>query len=189
MKKLLVMILALMVVFTSTIPAVAADPTPSKVMIPIVAVDAHDQAGVEKLYAAGLDILNVEDNVVFIMVKDFEREYFEANGIEYTVVEEDATAQVDWLGYKKEKFGFSTFAAPITGIPGSSASGDPTLTINTNAVFYPTDVAFDEKYGFPQRLGYRTVTEHYGQMNYKAQAYPDLGKINIIGYTVQGVPI
>ncbi|MDR0425041.1 MAG: zinc carboxypeptidase, partial [Clostridiales Family XIII bacterium] len=191
MKKLLAWALALSMVLVSTVPAMAADPVkPEPKAIPIVAVEAQDQAGIDELNAAGLDIIAIEDGyVALIMVKDFEREYFAANDIEYIVIEEDATAQVDWLGYEMEGGNFSTFAAPIPGIPGSSATGDPSLEIDVNAMFDPTDVAFDEKYGFPKRLGYRTVTEYYGEMNYLAALYPELVKMEVIGTSVEGVPI
>jgi murein tripeptide amidase MpaA len=191
MKKLLVWAVALTMVFATSVPAMAADPGDGgSTAIPIVAVEAQDQAGVDALNAAGLDIISVgDDYVVFIMVKDFEREYFAANGTEYTVVEEDATADVEWLGYATEDGGLSLFSAPITGIPGQAGTGVPALYIDTNAMFDPDGISFDSKYGFPERLGYRTVSEYYGEMNYLAKAYPDLVKKHVIGYSVENVPI
>ena len=80
---------------------------------------------------------------------------------------------------------------PIPGMPqnGNSVIAQPGLTINPDAVFIPTDVLFDAKYGFPVRLGYRTVTEYYAESNYLELAYPHLVKKHVIGSSYEGVPI
>lgn len=199
MKKLLLWVLALSLVFSSVVPAMAANGSQAEpVKIPIVEVTVSSRAEADDLFQAGLDVIGINhDGEVYsfmIMVQEFEREYFAANAIEYTVLQEDATAQVDWLGYHPEKI--TSFSAslddlqPLPGIPGSgSGNAQPGLTIDPDAVFDPTGIAFDAKYGFPLRLGYRTVTQYYAEMNYMAMAYPNLVKKHIVGRSFEGVPM
>ena len=199
MKKLLSIIFALIMLITIASPVIATgDDQAAKAKIPIVEVQVGSEAEARVIYQAGLDIIGftqLEDVYYFqIMVKDFEREYFAQHGTQYSVVQEDATAQVEWLGYQ-EKSGFTLFSAddpqPIPGLPqnGNNVIAQPSLTVNPDAVFDPTGVLFDAKYGFPMRLGYRTVTEYYAESNYLALAYPELVKKHIIGRSYEGVPM
>ena len=191
-KRLLILfgclVLALALVATPLFSALAAPAA----QIPIVEVQVLNEADLYPM-TAELDVLDVDfDGELYtltIMVHDYEREYFAANNIDYVVVLEDATVKVDWLGYQPAAGLIRALGDPIQGLPGNSGSGQPGLTINPNAVFDPTGVAFDDKYGFPLRLGYRTVTEYYAEMNYLAQAYPNLVKKHIIGQSFEGVPM
>ncbi|MCL1981956.1 MAG: M14 family metallopeptidase, partial [Clostridiales bacterium] len=190
---LLVLCLALPTVF-----AAAEDTAPARVKIPVVEVLAYGDAEATTLIQAGLDIIDVEQDgdiyIFTIMVKDFEKEYFAANDTKYLVIQEDATADVEWLGYEMAD-GVAKAAAddpqPIPGMPqnGNNVIAQPSLTVNPNAVFDPTGVLFDDKYGFPVRRGYRTVTEYYAESNYLAMAFPDLVKKYVIGRSYENVPM
>ncbi|MCL1808946.1 MAG: hypothetical protein FWG42_04150 [Clostridiales bacterium] len=48
---------------------------------------------------------------------------------------------------------------------------------------------FNEIYGFPNRIGYRTVSEYYSEMIYLAEKYPHLVKLHTMGYTWYGRPL
>ena len=165
--------------------------------IPIVEVEVKDQALINDFYEAGLDVLRVnqvdaENGIdrAIIMVHEHEKEYFIKNNINYIIVEEDATYQEEFLGYVYEKAdGITAFGIPLPGFEtGTGTNQYPAartdLVVDPNAVFNPTNVLMDEKYGFPVRLGYRTVTEYYAEMNYLAQAYPELVTLHVVGESI-----
>ena len=82
----------------------------------------------------------------------------------------------------------ATAADPIQGISGNGGAG-VSAVFYTDRVFDPTNVLMNEKYGFPERLGYRTLTEYYSEMNYLAQEYPHLVKLHRIGTSGTGYPM
>ena len=187
----------LALLFTGSMPVMAATaPDTDYDVVPIVEVLVEGQQGVLELYDAGLDVLRVysedyESDVynVIIMVHEQERDYFAANGIIYTVINEDATAQIDYyLGYAPEFPAISRANAPLPGFETGTGSNQyprarTDLVINPYEVFDPAGVLMDDTYGFPVRLGYRTVSQYYAEMNYLAEAYPDLVKLHVMGYS------
>ena len=50
-------------------------------------------------------------------------------------------------------------------------------------------VTYDPIYGFPNRIGYRTVSEYYSEMLYLAKNYPHLVKLHTMGYSWYGRPM
>ncbi|MCL1809975.1 MAG: M14 family metallopeptidase, partial [Clostridiales bacterium] len=191
MRKLLSLLLVLALAFTLAAPAAMAEPDPDSVKTPIVEVQANGQAEVDALISAGLDVLKLDVDgdicTLTIMAHEYELDYFAANEIEYTVVIEDSTVEVEWLGYQKSTA--RAAAEPIEGLPGTSGTGRPGLTVEPDTVFDPTNVLFNDKYGFPSRLGYRTVSELYGEINYLAQEYPDIVKLHVLGKSWDGNPL
>jgi hypothetical protein len=89
-------------------------------------------------------------------------------------------------------FASSADLLPIPGIPENPANAGHTntapirqtgLTCDPYAVFNPAGILFDDEFGMPVRLGYRTTQEYYAEMRYLAQAYPELVKLHQYGTT------
>ncbi|MCL1981703.1 MAG: M14 family metallopeptidase, partial [Clostridiales bacterium] len=185
--------IALMLALCMALPTFFATASSDEeiVKVPIVEVQVQDLDAANALFEAGLDVLRVvEDDGAFvlsIMVHDFERDYFAANNVDYTVVVEDAVYRGDWLGYEMVDGVASALADPITGYPHNVRQNG--LPCDPTAVFNPTNVLMDEKYGFPVRLGYRSATEFYAEMNYLALEYPDIVKKHVLGTTYEGRPL
>ncbi|MCL1810521.1 MAG: hypothetical protein FWG42_12260, partial [Clostridiales bacterium] len=85
-------------------------------------------------------------------------------------------------------------AGQIVGIPvGDSAnnlvnSGE-SVWIDYFIDYENIGCTFNEVYGFPNRIGYRTVSEYYSEMIYLAERYPHLVKLHTMGYTWYGRPL
>ena len=80
----------------------------------------------------------------------------------------------------------------IVGMPigdNSARYMSRSASVYPDAEFDYSNVSFDPVYGFPNRLGYRTVTEYYSEMTYLAKTYPHLVKIHNMGYSWYGRPM
>ncbi|MCL1809696.1 MAG: hypothetical protein FWG42_08070 [Clostridiales bacterium] len=161
------------------------------VKVPIVEVQVDDLDAANALIGDGLDVLRVDEDggafILSIMVHDYERDYFAANGIDYTVVLEDAVYRGDLFGYQMKGGVARAAAEPIPGYPHNQRQNG--LPCDPTAVFNPTNVLMDDKYGFPVRLGYRSATEFYAEMNYLANEYPEVVKLHVMGKTYEGKPL
>ncbi|RHW32837.1 hypothetical protein D1B31_21055 [Neobacillus notoginsengisoli] len=175
---------------------------------PIVEVTVTGSEALEALFADELDLdifgydYDGDEFTVTIQIHNDELEYFEANNISYEVVD-DGTWIFEKPSSKGSKSAKSVMSAsaegqPIPGLP-ERANASPTVnsplplpitaTIEPDAVFDPKGVSFNARWGFPDRLGYRTVTEFYAEMNYLAAKYPELVKLHEYGVSFEGVPL
>ncbi|MCL1982106.1 MAG: hypothetical protein FWG53_03300 [Clostridiales bacterium] len=200
MKKLLVLLLVLSLAFTGAVTATAAISTSHETNgVPILAVTVPTWEEADVIWGAGLDILGheVDDDIgiTFHMVAtDYVMNYIAENNLEYTVVNEIGVLPGDFGGYQYEP-GASALAdeQPIPNVWPLQSNGAPArrtdLTREYDKVFDPTGILMNEAYGYPERRGFRTVTEYYSEVNYLAQTYPELCKKYVIGASFQGFPI
>ncbi|MCL1809722.1 MAG: dockerin type I domain-containing protein [Clostridiales bacterium] len=168
---------------------------------PVVDVTAYTESDANAITAAGLDVMrdffDEYSNIWFfrIAVHEQDRGFFEANDIEYVVVQESLGVDFDWWDDQFSPLPdnnalFRAFSASIPGHPGTpNSSGRPDLVADPDAVFDPDGITFDPKYGFPDRTGFHTVTEYYAEMNYLANEYSDLVKLHVLGHTYNGLPM
>ncbi len=210
--RIFCVILILSLILTPTLSAFSQGETKQQApfvktpgTFPIVEVTVTGLEALDALFAEDLDLdihgydYDGDEFTVTIMIHKNELEYFEANNIYYEVVD-DGT----WIFEKPKSHGtksamsVSADGQPIPGLP-ERANASPTVnsplplpttaTIDTKAVFDPTGVSFNARWGFPDRLGYRTVTEYYAEMNYLAETYPELVKLHEYGVSFEGVPL
>ncbi|MCL1808410.1 MAG: hypothetical protein FWG42_01415 [Clostridiales bacterium] len=190
-SKIAIVLLLTLSLALPTVFAVAEDGVSTeRTLVPIVELQVSSEAEADALVASGLDVISAVqgDNdtcILTVLLNDFDREYLAANYIDYVIIQDDANANVAGGNARA-----SADPQPIPGLPTAFGNGIARVgEVNPDAVFDPTNVLFDDKYGFPVRLGYRTVTDHYAELNYLAAAYPELAKKYVIGKTWNNIPM
>lgn len=211
-KKSFAFVLAL-VLFVSSLTAMAAANEPDaapiapdelrlsdlpKHYIPLINVTAYSEAEANAIEAAGLDISRDQYDRFHnmwnyrIIVHEHNREFFETNNFEYVIVQDCITVRFEWWDnqFSPLPIGIAPASVSLPGIPGHpNNTGRPDLTVDPNAVFNPAGVSMNATFGFPDRTGYRTVTEYYAEMNYLAATYPETVQLHVLGTTYNGRPM
>ncbi|MCL2767858.1 MAG: hypothetical protein FWE49_03940, partial [Synergistaceae bacterium] len=171
----------------------------------IAEVVALGGQGFDYIYQAGIQ--DWEEGYVtltFLLHTQEELDYFNNSGLTFEIVEPEpvepeepkpfAAASVPIMAASmeinsaywytvREADGFITGLAGGNNTTGNIRPGRPMGEdiVNGNVWFDPTGVTFNETYGFPNRAGYRSVEEYYGEMFYLAKTYPHLVKLHKIG--------
>ena len=203
MKKLFLAIalIAMALCLSSASIVVASNSFPMDIQV-IVEDDADAVAKVVALGKEGYDfiyqsgIMDREDGklaLAFVLHSQEELNYFNASGLNFEIIVPEPVLQplstatsllADNSAYWYEVRDADGF---IVGIPGGGSRNiNPGYLMREKIldgtdVFDPTGVTFNATYGFPNRAGYRTVEEYYGEMFYLAKTYPHLAKIHKIG--------
>jgi len=173
----------------------------------IVNDDANEIALVTELGNKGFDYIyqagvkDWEDGKValtFLLHSQEELDYFNNSGLIFEIVEPEPVGPEELKSFAMQAVSLQSNSAYwysvreddgfIVGILGGSGNRNinPGYVMRENVlngtdVFDPTGVTFNETYGFPNRAGYRTAEEYYGEMFYLAKTYPHLVKIHKIG--------